>query len=98
MGPASVWLGMLKDDLQRHLHDTGIVSTGYITKATLTGIVDQPIRIHELRMVEDIEGFGPKLQFDVLGNVGALQQSHVVIVDARAGERSAHRIAYLPER
>src|SRR5262249_17499970 len=86
-----------KDDFQRHLHDTGIVRTSYVTETTLAGIVDQPIRIGKLRMVKDIECLCPKLQLNVLGNISALQQSHIVIVDARAGEGSPHRVSYCPD-
>jgi hypothetical protein len=45
----------LEQELQRHLHDAGIVRPVYITKFALASVVDQPIRIRELRMVEDIE-------------------------------------------
>jgi hypothetical protein len=64
----------LEQELQCDLHDTGIVatSTSYITETTLASVVDEPIRIRKLRMVEDIECFCPKLQLSSLGNGGAL--------------------------
>src|ERR1700733_916835 len=89
----------LEQELQCYLHDARIVATGtsYITETTLPSVVDEPIRIRKLRMVEDIECFCPKLQLSGLGDGGALQQGHIVIVDARTGEGSPHGVAYLPD-
>src|ERR1700678_1564747 len=64
----------LEQELQCYLHDTRIVAAGtsHVTETTLTSVVDEPIRIRKLRMVEDIECFCPKLQFGGLGDGGAL--------------------------
>src|ERR1700735_2761475 len=64
----------LEQELQCYLHHTRIVvtSTGYIAETTLASVVDEPIRICKLRMVEDIECFCPKLQLSGLGDGGAL--------------------------
>jgi len=62
----------LEEELQRNLHDTGVTGTSYKAETTLAGVVDEPIRIHKLRMVEDIECFCPKLQLSALGNVSTL--------------------------
>src|ERR1700678_1979834 len=88
----------LEQELQCDLHDTRIVetSTSHITETTLASVVDEPIRIRKLRMVEDIECFCPKLQLGALGDGGALQQSHIIIIDARTGEVSPHCVSYLP--
>src|ERR1700678_2389709 len=85
-------LPALEQELQRYLHDTRIVETGtgYVTETTLARIVDESIRIGKLRMVENIECFCPKLQLGALGDGGALQQSHIIIIDARTGEVSPH--------
>src|SRR5277367_4228492 len=61
-----------KDKLQCDLHDTVIVGPSYITETTLAGVVDEPIRVRKLRVVEDIECFCPKLQLSVLGNGSTL--------------------------
>src|SRR5579862_8145231 len=97
MESATLGSQRLKDDFQRHLHDTGIVRTSYIAETTLAGIVHQPIRISKLRMVEDIECLCPKLQLNILGDVSVLQKSHIIVVDPRTGEGSPHRAAYLPD-
>src|SRR5215475_10618580 len=68
--PAHPWVpSTLEEELQRNLHDTGIVSTSYVTETTLAGVIDEPIRIRKLRMVEDIECLCPKLQLNALGYV-----------------------------
>src|ERR1700735_29767 len=64
----------LEQQLQCDLHDARLVatSTGYITETTLATVVDRPVRISKLRMVEDVEGFCPELQFRAFGSRGAL--------------------------
>ena len=62
----------LEQELQGNLHDTRIAGTSYITETTLAGVVDESIRIHKLRMIEDIECFGPKLQLSGLSNGSTL--------------------------
>src|ERR1700733_11434353 len=88
----------LEQELQCYLHDAGLVatSTSYITEPPLTAVVDRSVRIRKLRMVEDVEGFCPELQFGAFGNRGALEQSHIIIVDAGTGEVSPHCVSYLP--
>src|ERR1700677_105406 len=90
---------LLEQKLQCHLHDTRIVetSTSHITETTLASVVDDAIRIRKLRMVEDIECFCPKLQLGALGDGGAFQQSHIIIIDARTGEVSPHGVSYLSQ-
>lgn len=63
----------LEQEFQRHLHDARIVCRGYITESALAAVVDESIRILKLRMIEDVEGFCPKLQFGALGDGRALQ-------------------------
>src|ERR1700677_793807 len=64
----------LEQELQCHLHDTRTVetSTSHITETALPNVVDEPIRIRKLRMVEDIECFCSKLQLGALCDGGAL--------------------------
>jgi hypothetical protein len=62
----------------------------------LVGVVDKPIRILELRMVKDVESFCPELQFGALGDGGALEQSHIIIVEPRTREVPPHCISNLP--
>src|ERR1700677_164540 len=64
----------LEQELQCDLHDARIVatSTSYITETALASVVDGPIRIRKLGMVEDVEGFCPELKFGALGNRSAL--------------------------
>jgi hypothetical protein len=63
---------VLEQKLQGNLHDPRIVGTSHIAETTLAGVVDEPIRICKLRMVEDIECFCPKLQLSGLGNGSTL--------------------------
>src|ERR1700691_388730 len=91
----------LEQELQCDLHDARIVGTSssYITETTLASVVDEAhrLRIRKLRMVEDVECFCPKLQFGALSDGGALQQSHIIIVEHRTGEVSPHCVSYLPD-
>src|ERR1700742_2302136 len=75
-----------EEELQRYLHYPRIQRLGNIAESTLARVVDKPVGIFELRMVENVKGFRSKLQLGVFGDRSALQQSHIPIVDSGSGE------------
>jgi len=84
--------------LQSHLHDARISGSCYITKAILSGIVEIPGRVIELRMIEDVESFRAELEFVGVLDLGILQQREIEVVDAGSDKEPAHRISDLAKR
>ena len=76
------------EELQTDLTDARGLGIGNISEAPTGNI---PARIHELRMVEDIEEFTPKLEYLGLGDRDRLLEPEVGVVEAGTVEESAVR-------
>ena len=53
-----------------------------------TRIADVPVRIHKLRVVEDVEKFNTEIESLVFLNLGALQQPEIGVIEAWAVEEA----------
>lgn len=79
---------MLPNELRTELSDARSSRIGDISEAAAA---DVPTRIHELRMVENVEEFGANLERHGFSNGNDLRDSEIGIVEARAMEESAIR-------
>lgn len=77
---------VLPDKLRAELADTRIVGIRDISEA---GAAYVAARIHELRVVENIEEFTANLDRHVLPDRNDLRYSEIGVVEARAMEESA---------
>ena len=75
----------LPDEFRADLPDARITGVGDISEASAADI---PARIHELRVVENIEEFTPNLERPAFGDRDDLLYSEIGIVEARAVEES----------
>jgi len=67
-----------KREFQSHLPDTRIAGAGNETKTAPR--INRPIRILELRVIENIKELSPKLEIHALINLRVLMQGEVPIV------------------
>src|ERR1700689_3253536 len=88
----------LKDELHRRLHQPRSGRAHDLSKRRTVDVAVYCGRPLKLGVVEDVESFEPKLQRPGLLQRHALEQSHIVIVDARAVEESALGVAGLSQR
>src|SRR5207302_9360956 len=59
--------------------------------------IDIPLDVRELRVIKEIEEFGPELKIKSLRNMRVLQQSRVPVVDARSMKEAPPRITELTD-
>lgn len=76
------------DELRTDLPDARVAGVGDISEASAADI---PARIHELRMVENIEEFTPNLEHLGLGDWDRLLKPEIGVVEAGAVEESPIR-------
>src|SRR6202034_1292919 len=83
----------LEDELDCSLHQSRRGRAHNRSERRAVDVAVHRSRSIELRGVEDVESLEAELQRLRFSERHALQQSHVVVVDARAGEESALGVA-----
>lgn len=73
------------DELRTYLPDARIAGIGDIAEVRAA---DVPARVHELRVIENVEEFTPKLQGHCFRNGDKFGYSQISVVEARAMEES----------
>src|SRR5262249_16739167 len=94
-------MAQLEQQLQRKLHNPWRIRRRDRAeplqppriRTDLLCIGDISVGQPKLRMIEGVKQFGAELQIHSFPDESVFQQSHIPIVDSRAGEKSSSRIA-----
>src|SRR5882762_6176870 len=84
----------LKQQLERKLHNPGRVRRADDAEGAAVYI---SIRLPKLRVVEGVEGLGPKLQVHSLLDSRVFQQCCIPVIEAGSGEESPVRVPNLAQ-
>ena len=89
-----------EDELQRHLHDSGISRAGDKAKGAdgRRPRIEKPVRIVELSVVEGVEEFSPVLERLGLREIEVLHERQAKVVDAGTVEEIPTGVANVSQR
>src|SRR5208282_483022 len=95
-----------EQDFQGRLHDARIASLGHQAKCSANVHAIHEIRksrikgsiwIHELGMIEGVEGLEPELEALRFRDLCVLQKGHIPVIEARAMEETPGCVSNCPE-
>src|SRR4029077_11207797 len=86
------FLAALERQLKCKLYQTRIARA--LDSSEIASVREVPVRLKELRVVESVEQFAAKLQFEALAERRNLEEGDLPIVDSRSAANGPRRVTY----